>query len=334
MSNGSERLARVLLKARPTLTQLSDRFAPPWPQGLELYLDKVDVATEEACDEIAERIHSYDLPADFPIVVEGPIRSLDNEYVDLSACTPASRELVHRLGRVAVAIGAEAVNMHAIMPRFTLTDDDWTHRQKHFDACMEFIEFYVDALGSMGVTPIIENVPPVLRMRESAYLYTPLGMAPEDVAWFVERAPGLMVTLDVSHAQLYVNARGMAERGEGDPEVEPLMRYLRHLPTIESVETFIDVLGPSIFEAHISNASGLLGEGARYGEGDIDMERVISRLARIARYLITETLEPDNDRAVYMREAQLGMTAVIERLQGGSLHHPDPLPDGEGASQR
>jgi hypothetical protein len=315
MSRGSAPLARILLKARPTPAQLADRFAPPWPEGLELYLDRADVLTEEECGAVVERIRAYDLPPGFAFVVEGPIRGLDNEYFDLSVCSPATRELVRRLGRIAVDLQADAVVMHTILPRFTLTDADWEDRPATFQTCMEFVQFYADTLLPLGVVPVIENVPPVLRMREGRYLYTPLGMAPEDVAWFIDRTPGLMATLDVSHAQLYVNARGMAARGEGDDDVQPLMRFLQHFPPITSVEGFLDVLGSAIFEAHVSNASGLLGEGARYGEGDIDMERVIGRLARTARYLITETLEPDNDRAVYMREAQTGMAAVLERVQ-------------------
>ncbi len=219
-----------------------------------------------------------------------------------------------RLGRMARELGAEGVITHCIMPRFSLTDDDWERRDEIFATCSEFVRFYADTLGSMGVVPIIENVPPVLRMRESRYLYTPLGMAPEDLVWFLDRVPGLMITLDVSHAQLYVNARNMADEGDTDPDVEPLMRYLRRFPPIDSVDAFLDAFGSTIFEAHVSNASGLLGEGARYADGDIDMDHVIGRLARIARYLVTETLEPDNDQAVYMREAQTGMAAVLARL--------------------
>jgi hypothetical protein len=218
---------------------------------------------------------------------------------------------------MAAELGAGGVVMHCIMPRFSLTDDDWHRRDELFEQCLEYVQFYADTLLPLGVVPIIENVPPVLRMRESAYLFTPLGMAPEDVRWFVDRVPGLMVTLDVSHAQLYVNARGMAERGEGDEGVQPLMRYLRRFPPIESVEGFIDVLDPHIFEAHVSNASGLLGEGAPYDEGDIDMNRVIGRLTTSCRFLVTETLEPDNDHAVYMRRAQQGMHEIRERLAAG-----------------
>jgi len=314
MSTGSEPLARILLKARPTVEQLADRFAPPWPDGLELYLDRADVLTEDDCEQVLRRIRSHPLPDGFSFVVEGPIRGLDNEYFDLGACTEPTKELVRRLGRMAVELGAEGVVMHCIMPRFSLSDADWTGREATFAGCLDFVQFYADTLLPLGVVPIIENVPPVLRMREGAYLYTPLGMAPEDVRWFIDRVPGLMATLDVSHAQLYVNARGMAERDEGDEGVQPLMQYLRRFPPIASVEGFLDVLGDSIFEAHVSNASGLLGEGAPYDEGDINMERVIGRLARTARFLVTETLEPDNNRARNMRRAQAGMTSVLERL--------------------
>jgi hypothetical protein len=38
----------ILLKARPTPTQLADRLRKPVPDGLELYLDTADLATPEA----------------------------------------------------------------------------------------------------------------------------------------------------------------------------------------------------------------------------------------------------------------------------------------------
>src|SRR5579872_3659052 len=119
MSNGSAPLARILLKARPTPAQLADRLRAPWPEGLELYLDRADIQTEEECAAVVDRVRSYDLPEDFHFVVEGPIRTLDGEYFDLSQCTPASMELTRRLGRMAVELGAEAVVMHCIMPQRT-----------------------------------------------------------------------------------------------------------------------------------------------------------------------------------------------------------------------
>jgi hypothetical protein len=311
----ADQLARILLKARPTPSQLADRLAAPWADGLELYLDREDIATPADCRNIVERLRSQRLPDDFAFVVEGPIRSLDNEYVDITACTPAARELIVRLGEMAVELRAGAVVMHAIVPRFTLATDDWQQRERYLESCMEFVQFYAETLLAMGVTPTIENVPPVLRMREGRYLFTPIGMAPEDIRWFLDRVPGLETTLDISHGQLYVNAWAMAQRGEGDEGVQPLMHHLRHFAPIDSVERFIDVNGPDIFEVHVSNASGLLGEGARYDDGDIDMRRVIGRLAKVARYLVTETINADEEHAEEMREAQAGMQRVITALR-------------------
>src|SRR5205085_10147549 len=91
MLNGSATLARILLNARPTAAQLADRLADPMPDGLELYLDRADVIEPAECDAVVKRIQAYELPEDFAFVVEGPIRSLDNEYVDISALTPATK---------------------------------------------------------------------------------------------------------------------------------------------------------------------------------------------------------------------------------------------------
>src|SRR3954462_11953037 len=100
MSPGSKRTARILLKARPTPRQLADRLRPPLPEGLELYLDGQDVATAEARQGVVDRLRAYDLPADFALVVEGPIRGLDGEYFDLADQRPANYELLDRLPRL------------------------------------------------------------------------------------------------------------------------------------------------------------------------------------------------------------------------------------------
>ena len=55
MSGGASRAhrARLLLKARPTPTQLADRLRPVdglWPDGLELYLAAADLADERTVE--------------------------------------------------------------------------------------------------------------------------------------------------------------------------------------------------------------------------------------------------------------------------------------------
>ena len=99
-------------------------------------------------------------------------------------------------------------------------------------------------------------------------------------------------------------------------------RRPRHARDLRELELLVDTEDHDLPQARgepsqrVLHASGLLGEGARYDEGDIDMNRVIGRLAQTARFLVTETLEPDNDHAVYMREAQSGMASVLSRLAG------------------
>jgi sugar phosphate isomerase/epimerase len=306
--------ARILLKARPTPPQLADRLRPPLPDGLELYLDGRDVATPAARRGVIELVQGYALPPDFAVVVEGPIRGLDGEFFDLADLRPASFELVERLAEMGGTLGAAGLVIHAIVPRFQLT---WDARERAavFERCLTLLQAYARAAQAHGLVPTLENVPPVLRMREARYLYTPIGMAPDDIVWFLDRVPGLQATLDVSHAQLYVNARRDAAAGRTAEEaaVEALYAYLRHLPATESVERFVDCLGDRLFEVHVSNAAGLLGEGLPYGEGDMDLDPLIARLAGLARFLITETIEPNHDQAVFMQEARRRMESVVGR---------------------
>jgi sugar phosphate isomerase/epimerase len=328
MSPGSKSTARILLKARPTARQLADRLRPPLPEGLELYLDGRDIATAEARQAVVELMRGYDLPPDFAVVVEGPIRGLDGEFFDLADLRPANYELMERLAELGAAVGAVGLVIHAIVPRFQIAWDP-AEREDVFARCLTMLRAYVAAATAHGLVPTLENVPPVLRMRESRYLYTPVGMSPEDLVWFLDQVPGLQATLDVSHAQLYVNARQHADAppgadgqsvarpefwaGPSDVEqqaIAALYAYLRHLASIESVATFVDRLADRLFEVHVSNATGLLGEGLPYGDGDMDLDRLTARLARLARFLITETLEPNHDDAVFMREAQVRMTAA------------------------
>jgi sugar phosphate isomerase/epimerase len=333
MLPGSETTARVLLKARPTPRQLADRLRPPLPEGLELYLDGRDIATAEARRTVVELMRGYDLPPDFAVVVEGPIRGMDGDYFDLADLRPANYELMERLAEMGAAVGATGLVIHAIVPRFHITWDP-AERDDILARCLTMLRAYVVAAAAHGLVPTLENVPPVLRMRESRYLYTPVGMNPEDMVWFLDQVPELQATLDVSHGQLYVNARRHADAppafdgaagapvrpeywaGPGPVEQEAiaaLYAYLRHLPPIQSVERFVDCLGDRLFEVHVSNATGLLGEGLPYGDGDMDLDRLTARLSRLARYLITETLEPDHDEAVFMREAQTRLVAARTR---------------------
>ncbi len=333
MTNGS---CRVLLKARPTKAQLADRLSEPVPPGLELYLDARDVGDPDRLHRLAERLNDLRPSQSFVYVVEGPLRSLDGAFFDISVDTEAQRECVRRITWLAREIRSEAVLVHAIAPRRLGPHLGEEAHRTAMEASLAFVGHYVDIVQGQGLVPMLENIPPVARQRESAYRCTPVGMRASDLVFFARRFPGLMATLDVSHAQLFLNAvregRGTGRRGNagmesgerrtesrGRGELAPLMTYLATVDDEPAMEAYVAELEPYLFEAHISNARGILDEGLPYGDGDIDMDALVVRLSRTVRYLVTETIEPDADRGVHMREAQGRMEAALTRSLESTL---------------
>jgi len=310
-------LARILLKCRPTSAQLADRLAPPAPEGLELYLDAQDLQGDGWLSRIVDLMGRYARPEGFVILVEGPVRSLDGSFFDLTRDTEASRELVRRVAALGRALGAKAANVHVIAPRASPADFDEARRAEALRGALPLLREYARVCLDAGMRPLVENIPPVARQRESAYMYTPIGVAAEDLVWLAREVPHLGVTLDLSHAQLYLNALRMPEEA-APAEVAPLLRRLRRQGGVATLEGYADALAESLVNVHVSNASGLLGEGLPYGEGDADLDAVVGRLLGMADYLVTETLEPDPDRAVNMRDAQARMTNVRDRRVRGT----------------
>jgi hypothetical protein len=153
-------------------------------------------------------------------------------------------------------------------------------------------------------------------MRESSFYFSSIGLAAEDLAWICERVPGLRATLDLSHAGLYVNCHRFARQRLAAPDTsdgayEQLYRYVRELPAVDDLLGYAEPLAGQLETVHVANASGLLGEGAPYDQGDFDLDRAVSSLAGRARYFVTETLERDHDRAIEMRRALEAMRAVL-----------------------
>lgn len=306
---------RVLLKARPTAAQLADRLRPPQPDGLELYLDTADLATDAAMDGVVERLEACDLPASFVLLVEGPIRSLDGEYFDLSRDSEADRELSRRLIDLARRVGARGANVHAIAPDADQETLTLANRAAVLERAGRPAGHFADLALRAGITPTIENMPPILRMRESGYYYSSIGMAAQDMVALCDAVPGLRVILDTSHAQLYVNLRRGVDEDVAGQDLTALRRFVDAVGGPDTMTEYLDALGGLPFAAHVANAGGLLGEGWAYGQGDLDLDAFLPRLGARVQYLVTETLESDNDHAVLMREARdralraLGVTA-------------------------
>ncbi len=296
--------AQVLLKARPTTTQLADRLRHPRPDGLELYLDTVDLATPEAMDEVVANLDACGLPADFVLLVEGPIRSLDGEFFDLTRDSEADRELSRRIVTLSQRIGARGANVHAIAPDADAASLTLERRTQLLELALGPTRFFADLALAAGIVPTLENMPPILRMRESGIYYSAIGMPPQDMVWLARAVPGVKVILDTSHAQLYLNVRRGVDEDVFGQDLTPLRRFVADAPGVDTIDAYVDALGDTLIASHIANAAGLLGEGLPYDEGDLDLNRLLPVLAQKARYLVTETLEPDNNRADLMREAR------------------------------
>ena len=301
----------VLLKARPTPTQLADRLREPRPSGLELYLDTADLATAEAMDDVVANLDACQLPSDFVLLVEGPIRSLDGEFFDLTRDSEADRELTRRIVDLSRRIGARGANVHAIAPDAEPAGLTMENRARLLDRALGPLRFFADVALGVDIVPTIENMPPILRMRESGFYYSAIGMPPQDMTELARAVPGVKVILDTSHAQLYLNVRrGIQEEVPGQ-DLGPLRRFVAEAPGVDTIDEYVDALGDTVIASHVANAAGLLGEGLPYGEGDLDLDRLLRRLGWQVSYLVTETLEPDNNRADLMREARERALAAL-----------------------
>ncbi|HEY3062995.1 MAG TPA: hypothetical protein VGL99_28820 [Chloroflexota bacterium] len=305
--------AKLCLKARPTHAQLADRLQPvdgAVVDGLELYLAAEDLASTAAIDGVVERIEAARLPSGFAVLIEGPVDSLDGGDFDVTRDSEADAVVVRRLAELARRIGAQAVNIHLIAPapdpgRLTLAC-----RTTLLERCVPFFQRFVELTSAAGAVPTIENMPPVLRMRRGDFAFTPIGMCAADLIWMSERVRGLRVLVDTSHAGLYVHARAGAT--DTHAWVEPLRSYVQQLPEDGStVLDYVQGFGPYLENAQVSNASGLLGEGLPYAEGDVALDPVIAWLGAHTRHIVTETIEPNNDDARYMRDALRRMRSVL-----------------------
>ena len=300
--------AALCLKARPTPTQLADRLRPidgVWPDGLELFLTAADLNDVEA---VANRVETAEVPHDFAWLIEGPVDSLDGADFDITRESEADVEVVRRLAELAARINARAVNIHCIAPSSDTRRLTLEHRAALLERATPFVARFAEDIQKAGAVPTIEHMPPVLRMRRADFAFSPIGMASEDLLWLCNRIDGLKVLCDTSHAGLYLNARAVRE----DERFEPLLRFIHQLPPeAHDVLGYVQAFATKLENAQISNAQGLLGEGLPYAHGDLNLDEVLPWLGEHVRYIVTETLEPDNEDAVFMRDALRQMRVAV-----------------------
>ncbi len=299
MSTGSA--AIPLLKAAPTAEQIAERLeGGPW-RGLELALMPADVADDEALARAVAAVRTgVVVERDLEVTAEAPVSWPSGAFVRVDQLTDEARRCIERSAEFAAEIGSPVLTIHLYAP---MPPDEFREAAPLDDDAVEhFLRFYADACLARGVTPLVENVPPVLRMRVGGVFLSPVGGHWRDLLRWQERVPELRFTLDTSHAALfrsfaaaYPPLFGLA----GDDEL--------------GLDRYVEELGPSIEVAHVSDAHGLLGEGLPLGSGELDLRPVVRRLGAVCRYVVAEINEPDPARSPAMkaayREVELALAA-------------------------
>lgn len=306
----------ILLKARPTAAQLANRLRAPVPDGMELYIHEDDVSGDGWLPELMRRVESVAVTAGFQWIVEGPVWSLDGQLFDICRDSEVDRELVRRLVALSRALEAQAVNIHCVRGTTNVSDLTPDARGEALRLATPFLRWYVDLCQGAGLLPLIENVPPVCRMRRAAFVYTPIGVLPDDLLDCAAAAPGLGVTLDTSHAQLATNAfaGGPYEAiVHEQPDLARAAAYYHSLGGPSTLAGYVEAALPAVISVHVSNASGILAEGLPYGEGDASLDSIVRQMAPSVRYFVTEPIDVDENTAPLKRDMQARLAAVLRR---------------------
>src|SRR5438874_1188461 len=252
MSTGSK--AIPLLKSAAEPDQLADRLDGGDWKGIEIALMPQHLADDSALARAVEA--TRDVVAGMVVTAEAPVAWPSGAFVRVDRLDDEARAGIERSAEFAAQVGSPVLTIHLFVP---LSPDEFRSSDAVDAAAVEeFLGFYAYACLRRGVAPLIENVPPVLRMRTGGVFLSPLGGHWRDLVEWRERVPELGFTIDTSHAALF---RSFATVYPGlfahpwDEELE-LSRY-------------VEELGPHAEVAHVSDAHGLLGEGLPYGSGEL-----------------------------------------------------------------
>jgi len=298
-----------LLKSAPEADQIADRLeGGPW-RGIELCLAGAHVGSEEALAE-AIRVSSG---LDVAVTAEAPVSWPSGAFVRVDRLDEEARTSIERSAEFAAAIGSPVLTIHLFIP--TSPEEFRARPEVDEPAVEEFLRFFAEACLARGVKPLIENVPPVLRMRTGGFFLSPIGGHWRDLLAWRERVPELGFTFDTSHAGLF---RSFAAVYPG----------LFGLASDEGLELarYVEELGPAAEVAHVSDAHGLLGEGLPYGSGELDLDPVVRRLGELVPFIVAEINEPNPNRSDDMKAGYRAIERALELPEPRRFSAPRRVP--------
>ena len=304
MSTGSA--AIPLLKAAPEPDQIADRLADGPPRGIELCLAPAHVRDADALAEATGAVRDQLAGVEIAVTAEAPVGWPSGAFVRVDRLDDEARAGIERSAEFAAAIGSPVLTIHLFIP---LSPDEFRAGGRPDEREIErFLRFYAEACSSRGVKPLIENVPPVLRMRTGGVYLSTVGGHWRDLLEWRERVPQLGFTFDTSHAALFRSFASAYPSLFGLPSDEGL-----------DLERYVEELGPGAEVAHVSDAHGLLGEGLPYGASELDLDPVVRRLGALVPFIVAEINEPDPSRSSDMKA---GYRAIERALAGGDDETP------------
>src|ERR671931_1462409 len=156
--------ATPLLKAAPEANQLADRLDGGDWRGIEIALMPHDVASEEALARAVAAtrdvgVHLHHLA----VTAEAPVSWPSGAPVRVDRLDDEARAGIERSAEFAAQVGSRVLTIHLFAP---LSPQEFREGGPPDEAEVErFLRFYANACAERHVVPLIENVPPVLRMR-------------------------------------------------------------------------------------------------------------------------------------------------------------------------
>ena len=204
MSTGS--VAIPLLKAAPEPDQLTDRLAGGSWRGLELCLGPQHVSDEAALARTIEvvrelvptrrtRPSAENWTVRLLLLAEAPVSWPSGAFVSVDRLDDEARVGIERSARFASAIGSPVLTIHLFTPQDPVAFRERAGPGRERGRAVPDASMPRRALRH-GVRPLIENVPPVLRMRTGGVYLSPVGghwrdlrrLARADAgAWFHDR---------------------------------------------------------------------------------------------------------------------------------------------------